>query len=298
MFSMSWRSSLLETPFPGARASRPPGPEARNGRPAEGPPLLIRAGRPRLHGSSPAASALVDSRLRGNDGNGRTAWANGPEVPRPTAGAGSLTVTGSQGRRSCHVRPRCSLAGLVFGLTLVALLAGIPKVNAGGEDMPAGGEFTLTSLQGPVNLSDHRGKVVLLFFGYTSCPDVCPLSLFRIGNCLSSLEDEQAEQVSALFITLDPERDTAERMRQYAGFFHPQIVGLTGDAEAIDEVTTRYGIGYERNLAPESALGYSISHPDTILLVDAEGTLVGEVGGGDGGEALRRKVLELLANRG
>ena len=194
--------------------------------------------------------------------------------------------------------PAHRIGGLVTALVLATLVAGMPKAHATGQDLPAGGDFTLTSLQGPVNLSDHKGKVVLLFFGYTSCPDVCPLSLFRIGSCLSSLEDEQAEQVSALFITLDPERDTAERMRQYAGFFHPQIVGLTGDAEAIEEVTTRYGIGYERNLAPESALGYSISHPDTILLVNAEGTLVGEVRGDEGSEALRRKVLDLLADRG
>jgi len=183
-------------------------------------------------------------------------------------------------------------------LALVTLLAAAPNVDASGEDMPAGGEFTLTSLAGPVNLSDHQGKVILLFFGYTSCPDICPLSLARIGACLSSLEDEQAEQVSALFITLDPERDTAERMGQYAGFFHPGIVGLTGDADAIDDVTARYGITWERKSSPDSALGYSISHPDTILLVDAEGTLVGEVRGEDGSEVLRSKVLELLTPRG
>ena len=186
----------------------------------------------------------------------------------------------------------------VATLALVALLAGMPNAGAGGEDMSAGGEFTLKSIQGPVNLSDHRGKVVLLFFGYTSCPDICPLSLARIGACLSSLEAEQAEQVSALFITLDPDRDTAARMGRYAGFFHPGIVGLTGNAEAIDDVAARYGITWERKSSPESALGYSISHPDTILLVDAEGALVGEVRGEDGGEALRQKVLELLANRG
>ena len=200
----------------------------------------------------------------------------------------------SRGRRSCRVRPGCSLAGLVFGLAFAALLAGMPAADAAGRNAPAGGDFTLTSDQGPVNLSDHRGKVVLLFFGYTSCPDVCPLSLARIGACLSSLEDEHAARVSAMFITLDPERDTPERMRRYAGFFHPRIVGLTGDAETIDDVTGRYGIGYERSLAPESALGYSISHPDAILLVDAEGALVGEVRGDEGVEALRRRVLELL----
>ena len=172
------------------------------------------------------------------------------------------------------------------------------KVDADGGAGPAGGDFTLQSIDGPVNLGDHRGKVVLLFFGYTSCPDICPLSLLRIGNCLSSLEAGQSERVSALFVTLDPGRDTAERMRQYAGFFHPGIIGLTGDAEAIDEVTARYGITWERKAAPGSALGYSIAHPDTILLVDADGVPAGEIRGEEGAEALRAKVLELLARQG
>ena len=193
--------------------------------------------------------------------------------------------------RSSPVRGTC---GLGAALAIVVLLTAMPAADAAGRNAPAGGDFTLTSDRGPVNLSDHRGKVVLLFFGYTSCPDVCPLSLARIGACLSSLEDEYAGKVSAMFITLDPERDTPERMQRYAGYFHPRIVGLTGDAEAIDDVTSRYGIGYERSVAPESALGYSISHPDTILLVDAEGALVGEVAGDEGIDALRRKVLELL----
>ena len=191
-----------------------------------------------------------------------------------------------------------SCSSLISGLAVVALLAGMPTVDADSRTLPAGGEFTLQSAQGPVSLDDLRGKVVLLFFGYTSCPDICPLSLARIGACLLSLEEGQAQDVSALFITLDPGRDTVERMRQYAGFFHSGIIGLSGDVKEIDDVTARYGITWERKAAPESALGYSISHPDTILLVDTEGALAGEVRGEDGSEALRRKVLELLARRG
>ena len=189
-------------------------------------------------------------------------------------------------------------SSLVPALALAALLTGMPDAGADGRTAPAGGDFTLRSAEGSVSLGDLGGKVVLLFFGYTSCPDICPLSLARIGACLSSLETEQAEQVSALFITLDPGRDTVERMRRYAGFFHPGIIGLTGDTDAIDDVTARYGIAWERKASPESALGYSIAHPDTILLVDADGTLAGEVRGEEGGEALRARVLELLARRG
>lgn len=202
---------------------------------------------------------------------------------------------------------RCSFSVPAAAVIAVLLLAGTPPAGADAPPVPAasvpaapvpgGGEFTLDSVQGSVDLGDLRGKVVMLFFGYTSCPDICPLSLAKIGACLSSLDAGQARQVEALFVTLDPERDTAERMHRYANFFHPDIIGLTGAKSTIDEVTARYGVAYERKPSPESALGYSIAHPDTILLLDGDGALAGRVGGGEGREALRGKVLELLARR-
>ena len=202
---------------------------------------------------------------------------------------------------------RCSFSVPAAAVIAVLLLAGTPPADAEAPPVPAapvpvvpvpgGGELTLDSVQGSVDLGDLRGKVVMLFFGYTSCPDVCPLSLAKIGACLSSLDAGQARQVEALFVTLDPERDTAERMHRYANFFHPDIIGLTGAKSTIDEVTARYGVAYERKPSPESALGYSIAHPDTILLLDGDGALAGRVGGGEGREALRGKVLELLARR-
>ena len=192
-------------------------------------------------------------------------------------------------------------------VAIAVLLAGTPPVRADdapvpgvpvpGVPMPDGGGFTLDSVRGSVSLDDLEGKAVMLFFGYTSCPDVCPLSLAKIGACLSSLEAGQAQHVEALFITLDPGRDTAERIHRYAEFFHPDIIGLTGAKQEIDEVAARYGIAYERKPAPESALGYTISHPDTILLLDGDGALVDRIGGGEGREALRGKVLALLARR-
>ena len=202
---------------------------------------------------------------------------------------------------------RCSFSVPAAAVIAVLLLAGtppadaeappVPGVSVPAVPVPGGGEFTLDSVQGSVDLGDLRGKVVMLFFGYTSCPDICPLSLAKIGACLSSLDAGQARQVEALFVTLDPERDTAERMHRYANFFHPDIIGLTGAKSMIDEVTARYGVAYERKPSPESALGYSIAHPDTILLLDGDGALAGRVGGGEGREALRGKVLELLARR-
>ena len=189
------------------------------------------------------------------------------------------------------------ISSVAPGLLIAALLAGSPPAGAAEPQAPPGGDFTLDSLQGPVSLGDLRGKVVLLFFGFTSCADICPISLSRIGACLSSLDNEQARHVRGLFVTLDPERDTAERMHQYAEFFHPNIVGLTGSREAIDEVTARYGVAWERKSSPGSALGYSISHPDTVFLLDGNGKLVGDIPHDAGRDALRAKVLDLLARR-
>ena len=267
---MSWRSSLTEAPSSirsGQVFGEAPPSGARSGRPLE---------RPRACGPLRAIDGVVVCRTVDR---------------RPRS---------RERRWSWLVRRGGSLAGLIFGLGLglAALLAGMPTAGADTAGGPAGGDFTLRSIEGPVNLDGLRGKVVMLFFGYTSCPDICPLSLLRIGDCLSSLEAEQAERVSALFVTLDPWRDTAERMRQYAGFFHPGIIGLTGEIEEIGNVAAQYGITWERKSSPESALGYSIAHPDTILLVDADGVLAGEVRGEEGGEALRAKVLELLAREG
>ena len=137
-----------------------------------------------------------------------------------------------------------------------------------------GGDFTLNSPHGPLSLSDLRGKVVLIFFGYTSCPDICPLALARINAAFSALSKEELERVRALFITLDPERDTPERLAKYMSYFHPKIIGLRDDEQHIKTVTRQYGVTYARKLMPDSALGYSISHPTDILLLDARGQVV------------------------
>lgn len=143
-----------------------------------------------------------------------------------------------------------------------------------GTAASRGGDFTLEGPRGPVSLSDLEGKVVLIFFGYTSCADVCPISLARIDACFSAMGEDELEQVQALFITLDPERDTAETLKKYTDYFHPQIIGLRGDVAEIDAVTAQYGLTYSKEPMPGSALGYSISHPTDILLLDQQGNIV------------------------
>lgn len=167
-----------------------------------------------------------------------------------------------------------SKRSLTKSLLVATMLSFLGSAGAAPTDYGKGGDFALNGPNGPVSLSDLRGKVVLLFFGYTSCPDVCPVSLARMDACFSAMDQMELERVRALFISLDPQRDTLDKLAKYTGYFHPNIIGLTDDVETIDAVTAQYGIEYSRNAMPDSALGYSISHPTDIFLLDRNGRLV------------------------
>lgn len=138
---------------------------------------------------------------------------------------------------------------------------------------PPGGNFTLHSKDGPISLSDFKGKVVLLFFGYTSCPDVCPTSLAFSAKALNSLDKTELEQVQPLFITLDPQRDTAEKLDKYVKFFHPKLAGLTGSEEEIARTAKLYGVKHYRVESGHSSSDYDINHSAALYLITKGGTL-------------------------
>jgi len=134
-------------------------------------------------------------------------------------------------------------------------------------------DFELTATDGErFRLSDHQGQIVLMFFGYTSCPDVCPTTLAEARRILDDL-GEDADQVRFLFITVDPERDTSDVLATYTTAFHPDIVGLTGDPQDLEEVRQAYGVFAEKEVLDESATGYIVNHTARIFLVDAKGQL-------------------------
>ncbi len=184
---------------------------------------------------------------------------------------------------------------LVAPALFLAVSAEAARAVGSPDAPPHGGDFTLHSAAGPVALSDLRGKVVLLFFGYTACPDVCPLSLAKMSACFHSLDPAELDRTAGLFVTLDPERDTPARIGEYTAFFHPNIIGLTGPVEEIDAVTARYGVRYQRQGMPESALGYSIAHPPHIFMIDANGRLAGELPDDTDVTTLKERVRALLA---
>lgn len=135
-----------------------------------------------------------------------------------------------------------------------------------------GGDFTLTDHFGtPMQLSDFQGKVILLNFGYTHCPDICPATMFNMKRIMNQLGDDRTN-VQVLFITLDPARDTPQRLQSYVEYFNSGFVGLTGTAEEIQHVADRYGMRFEKE-AMESSLEYSIAHTGLIYLIDRQGRI-------------------------
>lgn len=141
---------------------------------------------------------------------------------------------------------------------------------------PAGGDFTLQSASGPVSLKDYRGKLVLLYFGYTYCPDICPTSLAATAQGLNSLAPPELARVQTLFVSVDPERDTPQRLKEYAPFFHPSIIGITGTDAQIADVAKRYGASYARQQIAGVA-NYVVDHSALTYVIAPDGRLVGSL---------------------
>ena len=144
--------------------------------------------------------------------------------------------------------------------------------DMGVAGRPAGGDFTLQSANGPVSLADFRGKVVLLYFGYTSCPDICPTSLALMQGALHRLEPAELERVQGLFVSVDPQRDTPQRLAEYTAYFHPAITGVTGTPEAVAEAAGQYGAVYRR-VESDSDMGYLVDHSSATYVIDPAGEL-------------------------
>jgi protein SCO1/2 len=129
----------------------------------------------------------------------------------------------------------------------------------------------LTSADGSVRMTDFEGKVVVVYFGYTFCPDVCPATLSKLADSVDLLGDK-AEDVQIIMVSVDPARDTPEMLKDYVQHFHPGFLGVTGDEATVNRVATLYGVVYEQAAGSE-ATGYTIDHTSTVILVDREGYL-------------------------
>ena len=153
-----------------------------------------------------------------------------------------------------------------------------PPGAAAGTRVPVvagqfGGDFTLTQNGKPVKLSDFTGKVAVLYFGYASCPDICPTTLAIICAGLRELSPAELAQVQPVFISVDPERDSGEKLMAYAQHFHPGFTGITGTAAEVQQAARQYGACFAK--APSnSAMGYTVDHTSNTYLISKDGKFV------------------------
>jgi protein SCO1/2 len=189
---------------------------------------------------------------------------------------------------------------VTWGLVAATLLlAGLTYLGAGSLREKAaslasvGGDFTLVSARGGVvDTTQLRGTPYAVFFGFTHCPEVCPTTLYEMSTLLEKL-GEDARSFRVFFITVDPERDTAEMLKDYMASFDPRIEGLVPDPEQLPKLASSFRVHYAK--VPTSDGGYTMDHTASVFLMDGEGRFAGTLAFGEAAEVREAKVRKLLA---
>ena len=138
---------------------------------------------------------------------------------------------------------------------------------------PPGGDFVLQSAAGLLDTRALRGKVLLIYFGYTHCPDVCPASLAAGGQAMNALSPAEQARVKMFMVSVDPERDTAAKLKEYAAYFHPAMVGAVGTPAETAAIAKSFGVGYVRQPTRPDG-GYAVDHSSQTFVVGPDGKLM------------------------
>ncbi len=192
--------------------------------------------------------------------------------------------------RLCILRPLVLLNAL-FASTLIM---SEPATRAATSPVTIGGPFTLSTPDGTtVTDQTYRGKWLLVYFGFTYCPNSCPTTLFEVAAALKRLGPDAA-QVQPLFITVDPERDTPNVMQQYTESFDPRIVGLTGTPQQIAAAAQEYGAYYVPHRTGPGANDYVMDHSTYLYVIDPRGKFVRAFDTGTSGDGIADVLRELM----
>jgi protein SCO1/2 len=163
------------------------------------------------------------------------------------------------------------LGGLLVFTTALFLITGRPatQISTAGA---VGGPFQLTDQNGKsITDEDLKGRPFLIFFGFTHCPDICPTALFEMSEILTKLGPD-ADKINALFVTVDPERDTPAKLKDYLSSFHPQLRGVTGNQEALEKMLKSYRVYYKK--VPLKDGDYTMDHTALVYLMGKDGRFV------------------------
>jgi cytochrome oxidase Cu insertion factor (SCO1/SenC/PrrC family) len=203
--------------------------------------------------------------------------------------------------------------GLLIGVVLGALILAWAAVKYIGDAGKIGETIVkattstgAAAIGGPFELTDHNGKRVtdrsfpgkclMVYFGYTYCPDVCPTGLTEISNALDQI-GPLADKIQPLFITIDPGRDTPEQLKEYATYFHPKLIGLTGSADEIAKVAKAYRIYFAKVMPKEANADpddYTVDHSAIIYLMGPDGKFIQHFGRGTSAETMAKRLREIV----
>ncbi|MEJ0016721.1 MAG: SCO family protein [Acetobacteraceae bacterium] len=188
------------------------------------------------------------------------------------------------------------LYGLIAVVVAVLILAtgSFLWLSRGGNAGLVGGPFTLQDGNGkPVTDRDFRGKYLLVYFGYTFCPDVCPTTLTEVAEALDHL-GPKADQLRAVFITVDPKRDTPAVMKQYVASF-PRLVGLTGAPEQIADVAQKYRVYYAEHRTGTGPNDYTMDHSSVLYLMGPDGRFIAPIRADAEGSQMAADLARLMS---
>lgn len=193
-----------------------------------------------------------------------------------------------------------SISLATIGLVLIVVVGLFVTTSDGtlGEKPKSfanlGGDFSLQSQAGETALSDFKGKVVVMYFGFLSCPEVCPNSMTVIQTALNRLSEADKTQTQALLVSVDPSRDTIEKLAEYTEFYHQNLLGLTGSKAQIDAVTRQYGAFYDFTEIESANANYGVEHSSRYYVIDRAGSLVAAMRHSTTPNELAAQIRELL----
>lgn len=204
----------------------------------------------------------------------------------------------TQAVRPLRQRPPRTFTFAVIGMLVAVLLLGgggflwLTGVTGGPS---VGGPFTLVNDKGKtVSSEDFRGKYMLVYFGYTYCPDVCPTTLNSIAQAMDKL-GAKAKQVQPIFITVDPQRDSPAVLRQYVSAFSPSLIGLTGTPAQVAAAAKEYKVYYAKHVTGPGPNDYSMDHSSIIYLMGPDGTFIAPIAASDSGPQMAEEIAKRMS---
>ncbi len=170
--------------------------------------------------------------------------------------------------------PALILSVLVSAAVLFNIMSMQPREDTVATSDVIGGDFVLRNIDGRVSLKDFRGSVVVLYFGFLSCPEVCPTSMSILTRSLEKLSPAEKNKTKAILISIDPQRDNFQELLEFTNYYHPNILGVTGTEQEVEKVAQQYGAFFEITASETVDSAYAYRHSSRYYIIDQQGNLI------------------------